>query len=61
MVENGGIYHYMQIVQGFAKFNAIISPIPWCATILSWLPKAEAATALFNLARDPVAARLPKG
>jgi hypothetical protein len=50
--ENSGIHDYMRIMQGFAKFNAIICTTQWCATIFSWLPKAETAPALFTFARD---------
>lgn len=61
MLKEGKTHDYMRIVQGFAKFNALICSNPWCATLFAWLPKSPAAEALFTFAKDRVKERMPLG
>ncbi|KAI9743076.1 MAG: hypothetical protein M1818_003371 [Claussenomyces sp. TS43310] len=61
MLKNGKEHDYMTIVQGFAKFGALISTIPWCSSLFAWLPKSEAAEGLFTFATERVKERLPLG
>lgn len=42
----------MTIVQGFAKFNALICTIPWCTSLFAWLPQAEGADFDIEFAPD---------
>ena len=61
MLKNGKQHDYMTIVQGFAKFNALVCTIPWCSTLFAWMPKTKSAEGLFTFARERVAERLPLG
>lgn len=61
MLEDGEAHDYMKIVQGYARTNALICQIPWCAAIFPYFPKVEAVEALYRFSRERVMARLPFG
>jgi hypothetical protein len=61
MVRSGEIHDFMRIVQGFMRFMAMVSTIPWSSALFGLLPKNKDSNMLYDFSVENLNKRMAKG